>query len=302
MKRTFKALDILGSNRINEAQLSSEINLEIAALKGLDIFTSAHVQGVVKKTTAICQKMGMPYDELKKCVLAAYLHDVGKIKIPPEILQKTDKSTDEEFEIMKKHTIYGYEICMEYPNFRKLAPIVRAHHENMDGTGYPDGLKGDEIPKEAQLIKVADVYDALTQKRQYKEGFRISQALEIMVDDVRRGKMSGEYLSYLLMVVHDEVVEQKKVYERNVDQYKYNLEILHELEGIYKQIYDQGLTKKLEKKLKKYELAPGYDMSTNANLLVMKQKALEKEIEKMELYEDEQKKIKKLIDELGNLL
>ena len=79
MRKAFKALDILGSTKINEAELSNEINLEIAVLKGLDIFTSAHVQGVVKMTTAMCQKMGMLYDELKKCVFAAYLHDVGKI-------------------------------------------------------------------------------------------------------------------------------------------------------------------------------------------------------------------------------
>ena len=238
MRKAFKALDILGSTKINEAELSNEINLEIAVLKGLDIFTSAHVQGVVKMTTAMCQKMGMQYDELKKCVLAAYLHDVGKIKISPEILQKTARLTPEEFEIMKMHTVYGYEICMEYKNFRELAPIVRAHHENLDGTGYPDGLKGDEIPKEAQLIKVADVYDALTQKRQYKDGYRISEALKLMVEDVKNNKMSGEYLTYLLMVVYDEVTEQKRVHEKNVMQYKNNIEILHELEGIYKQIYD----------------------------------------------------------------
>ena len=298
MKRAFKAMDILGSTKINEAELSNEINLEIAVLKGLDIFTSAHVQGVVKMTTAMCQKMGMQYDELKKCVLAAYLHDVGKIKIPPEILQKTARLTPEEFEIMKMHTVYGYEICMEYKNFRELAPIVRAHHENLDGTGYPDGLKGDEIPKEAQLIKVADVYDALTQKRQYKDGYRISEALKLMVEDVKNHKMSGEYLTYLLMVVYDEVTEQKKVHERNVIQYKNNIEILHELEGIYKQIYDQGLNKKLERKLKRFELAPGYDMSTNANLLIGKQKALEKEIEEMKLYESEQEEIQKLIKQL----
>lgn len=298
MRKAFKALDILGSTKINEAELSNEINLEIAVLKGLDIFTSAHVQGVVKMTTAMCQKMGMQYDELKKCVLAAYLHDVGKIKISPEILQKTARLTPEEFEIMKMHTVYGYEICMEYKNFRELAPIVRAHHENLDGTGYPDGLKGDEIPKEAQLIKVADVYDALTQKRQYKDGYRISEALKLMVEDVKNNKMSGEYLTYLLMVVYDEVTEQKRVHEKNVMQYKNNIEILHELEGIYKQIYDQGLNKKLERKLKRFELAPGYDMSTNANLLIGKQKALEKEIEKMKLYESEQEEIQKLIKQL----
>ena len=298
MRKAFKALDILGSTKINEAELSNEINLEIAVLKGLDIFTSAHVQGVVKMTTAMCQKMGMQYDELKKCVLAAYLHDVGKIKISPEILQKTARLTPEEFEIMKMHTVYGYEICMEYKNFRELAPIVRAHHENLDGTGYPDGLKGDEIPKETQLIKVADVYDALTQKRQYKDGYRISEALKLMVEDVKNNKMSGEYLTYLLMVVYDEVTEQKRVHEKNVMQYKNNIEILHELEGIYKQIYDQGLNKKLERKLKRFELAPGYDMSTNANLLIGKQKALEKEIEKMKLYESEQEEIQKLIKQL----
>lgn len=298
MRKAFKAIDILGSTKINEAELSNEINLEIAVLKGLDIFTSAHVQGVVKMTTAMCQKIGMQYDEMKKCVLAAYLHDVGKIKIPPEILQKTAKLTQEEFEIMKMHTVYGYEICMEYKNFRDLAPIVRAHHENLDGTGYPDGLKGDEIPKEAQLIKVADVYDALTQKRQYKDGYRISAALKLMVDDVKNHKMSGEYLTYLLMVVYDEVTEKKMVHERNVIQYKNNIEILHELESIYKQIYDQGLNKKLERKLKRFELAPGYDMSTNANLLIGKQKALEREIEEMKLYESEQEEIQKLIKQL----
>ena len=190
--RPFKQVDVLNSTKINEAELSSEINLEIAVLKGLDIFTSAHVQGVVKITTKMCQKMRMSYEETKKCVLAAYLHDVGKIKIPPEILQKNGKLTNEEFAEMKKHTIYGYDVCMEYKNFRHLAKIVRAHHENLDGSGYPDGLKGDEIPREASLIKVADVYDALTQRRQYKDGYKQSEALGLMLNDVKAGKMSDD--------------------------------------------------------------------------------------------------------------
>lgn len=301
MRRIFKTMDVLGSYKIDETQLSKEISLEIAALRGLDIFTSAHVKGVVRTTTDMCVKMKMPYKELKKCVLAAYLHDVGKIRIPPEILQKTSKLTDEEYEIMKKHTIYGYEICIEYQNFRELAPIVRAHHENLDGTGYPDGLKGDEIPQEAMIIKVADVYDALTQKRQYKDGYRISDALKIMFEDVVKGKMSGEYLTYLFMVVCDYVTEKREIHQNNVLQFKRNIEVLHELEGIYKQIYDQGLTPKLEKKLKRYELDPGYDMSTNANLLIIKQKALEKETEKLKLYESEQEEIEKLIKKLLKL-
>ena len=124
MRRPFKEIDILNSNRINEAELLSEVNIEISVLKGLDIFTNAHVQGVVKTTLAMCMKMNKSYEEVKTCVISAYLHDVGKININPEILQKQARLTEEEYEEMKKHTIYGYEMCMEYPTFNKYAPIV----------------------------------------------------------------------------------------------------------------------------------------------------------------------------------
>lgn len=299
--KLFKQVDVLNSTKISEAELSNEISLEIAVLKGLDIFTNAHVQGVVKITTKMCQKMGMNYDEIKKCVLAAYLHDVGKIKISPDILQKTSRLTDEEYEEMKKHTIYGYDMCMEYKNFRHLAKIVRAHHENLDGSGYPDGLKGDEIPKEAQLLKVSDVYDALTQRRQYKDGYKQSEALGIMLKDVKSKKMSADMFEILLLVVIEDLEEKFVTHNSNIEKYKNNLEILHELERIYKAIYDCGLTRKLEKKLAKFELAPGYDMSTNANLLIIKQKALEKEKEWRDLCKSEIEAINKILKELYKL-
>ena len=98
MRKSFKEIDILNSNRINEAELLSEVNVEISVLKGLDIFTNAHVQGVVKTTLAMCMKMNKSYEEVKTCVISAYLHDVGKIKIPPEILQKQARLTDEEYQ------------------------------------------------------------------------------------------------------------------------------------------------------------------------------------------------------------
>ncbi len=294
-KRKF---DVLNATRINESELLSEVNIEISVLKGLDIFTNAHVQGVVKTTLAMCLKMNMKYEDVKKCVIAAYLHDVGKIKIPPEILQKTAKLTDEEYVEMKKHTIYGYEICMEYPTFHKYADIVRGHHENLDGTGYPDGLKGDEIPPEASLIKVADVYDALTQKRQYKDGFTQSNALRIMLKDVEAGKMSADYFEVLVLVVLENLEEKYQQHMFNVQKYESNLEILHELEIIYKQIYDRGLTPKLEKKLRQFELAPGYDMSANANLMIIKQKALEREKELEKFSKEELIEINKLLKDL----
>ena len=298
MRKPFKQIDVLNSTRINEAELLSEVNIEISVLKGLDIFTNAHVQGVVKITMAMCMKMNKSYDEIKTCVISAYLHDVGKIRVSPEILQKQAKLTDEEYEEMKKHTVYGYEMCMEYPTFHKYASIIRAHHENIDGTGYPDGLKGDEIPPEASLIKVADVYDALTQRRQYKDGYRQSEALRIMLNDVKAGKMSPDYYEILLLVVLEKLEEKYVTHINNIQKYNNNLEILHELERIYKQIYDRGLTPKLEKKLRLFELAPGYDMTTNANLLIIKQKALEREVECEKICKEEIVAINKIMKEL----
>lgn len=293
-----KQFDVLNTTRINESELLREVNVEISVLKSLDIFTNAHVQGVVKTTLAICMKMNMKYEDVKKCVISAYLHDIGKIRISPDILQKTSKLTDEEYEEMKKHTIYGYEMCMEYPTFNKYAKIVRAHHENLDGTGYPDGLRGVEIPEEALLIKVADVYDALTQKRQYKEGFSQSEALRIMLEDVKKKKMSGYYLEYLVFAVLEKLEEKYQSHLINIQKYEGNLEILHELERIYKQIYDRGFSSKLERKLRKFELAPGYDMSTNANLLIVKQKALEREKEELKKCKEEIVNIGKIQKEL----
>lgn len=298
MRRKRREIDVLGSARINETTLLSEVNIEISLLKGLDIFTNAHVQGVAKTTLAMCKKMNMSYEDIKKCVVAAYLHDIGKTKIPPEILQKTAKLTDEEYAEMKKHTIYGYDMCMTYPTFHKYAAIVRAHHENLDGTGYPDGLKEDEIPPEASLIKVADVYDALTQRRQYKSGLANSEALKIMFKDVEAGKMSENYFEILLFVVFDKLEEEYESHVINIAKLENNLEILHELEIIYKQIYDMGLTPRLEKKLKKFELAPGYDMSTNANILIIKQKALEREKEAEKICKQELNELNKLEKEL----
>lgn len=287
-----KKYDFFKRKKLNYRELDDEIKVEIAILGGLDIFTDAHVQGVVDTTIKICEKMELDYPTLKRLALCAYLHDVGKIHVPSEILQKNGKLTDEEFAKMKKHTEYGYEICMMYNQFRDLAPIVRAHHESLDGSGYPDGLKGNEIPEEAKLIKVADVYDALTKRRQYKEGFKKSKAIDIMLEDVEKGKTSAKYLYYLLLNVIEDLENTVEEYEIDIMKLKGELEILKELEGIYKQIYDQGPTPRLSKKLAKYDLERGYDMSTNANILVIKQQKLERMQNELKEFGNEKSKLK----------
>lgn len=297
-----KKYDFFKRKKINYRELDDEIKVEIAILGGLDIFTDAHVQGVVDTTIKICEEMQLGYDKLKRLALCAYLHDVGKIHVPSEVLQKNGKLTDEEFVKMKKHTEYGYEICMHYNQFRDLAPIVRAHHESLDGSGYPDGLKGNEIPEEAKLIKVADVYDALTKRRQYKEGFKKSKAIDIMLEDVEKGKTSGKYLYYLLLVVIEELENTVKEYEIDVVKLKNELEILKDLESIYKQIYDKGFTPKLAKKLAKYDLEKGYDMSTNANILVIKQQRLERMQNELKEFAEEREKLKVQLKKLEKLI
>ncbi|HLE86253.1 MAG TPA: HD domain-containing phosphohydrolase [Candidatus Brocadiaceae bacterium] len=99
------------------------------------------------------------------------LHDVGKIYIPENILKKPAKLTPDEWVIMKTHTLRGEHLLVNKPYFQTTREIARSHHENSDGTGYPDGLKGEKIPVAAQIVKVADIYDALTTKRQYKEAW-----------------------------------------------------------------------------------------------------------------------------------
>lgn len=296
--RKLNKIDVLGNRKISRQDLSEEIRCEIDVLGGLDIFTDAHVQGVVKTTTRICEEMGLNYEDLKKCVLCAYLHDIGKIRIPSAILQKNGKLTDEEFAEMKMHTVYGYEICMQYQNFRDLAPIIRAHHESFDGSGYPDGLVGSQIPFESSIIKVADVYDALTQRRQYKDGYKQTKALDIMLGDARKNKMSAKIMVYLMRTLLKEVEERIITHENNISQLKENLETLHDLERIYKSIYDRGYSNKSARQLARFDLPAGYDMSTNANLLIVKQKALEKEREWLDFCKDEYKLMKKQDDEI----
>ena len=186
-------------------------------------------------------------------------------------------------------------------NFKDLAPVARGHHESFDGSGYPDGLKGEEIPFMASLVKVADVYDALTQRRQYKEGYKQSEAIEKMIEEVKKGRMSAKIMTYLMQTLLEEVEDRVLTHEKNVKEYKDNLEVLHELEKIYKNIYDRGYTNKAKKALAKYDLQAGYDMSTNANLLITKQRALEKEKEWLNFCEDEYKKMKKQAVEIESL-
>jgi len=147
------------------------------SIESSDAYTYGHCGRVAEYAVAVARQLGLDGDELTTIELGAYLHDLGKIKVPHEILNKPGKLTSEEFEVIKQHPTWGVDLLagIEFP--WKIKPIILWHHERFDGTGYPHGLKGDEIPLAAQILCIADVYDALTTNRSYRAAMPQSEAM-----------------------------------------------------------------------------------------------------------------------------
>ncbi len=152
----------------------------VMLLSKKDSYTAEHSVEVANIAVFIASKLGYSKKQQRTLLKAGHLHDIGKIGISENILNKTGKLLDEEYEEIKKHSLIGYEIVSHFPNLKEVALIVKHHHELLDGSGYPDGLKGSEIPFKAQILNVADVFNALTTDRPYRKGFDKNQAFEIM--------------------------------------------------------------------------------------------------------------------------
>jgi putative nucleotidyltransferase with HDIG domain len=147
------------------------------SIESNDTYTFGHCERVARHAVAVAEALGMAEDETTTVRLGAYLHDVGKVRVPHEILNKPGPLTREEFAVVQKHPVWGIELlaAVEFP--WNLKPIIRWHHERYDGSGYPDRLRGDEIPLPAQVVGIVDVYDALTTDRPYRRGLSRATAL-----------------------------------------------------------------------------------------------------------------------------
>lgn len=152
-----------------------------------DKYTGLHCERLATYSISLGQALGLPRQDQLALYRGGYLHDIGKISIPDVILFKRGLLTDEEWKVMRLHTIRGEEICRPMKTLASVLPIIRSHHERWDGSGYPDGLAGEDIPLLARILQVADIYDALTTARPYKPAFSRQHAMEIMLEEAQRG-------------------------------------------------------------------------------------------------------------------
>ena len=188
-------LDFYSKTSLKSYNLNESMRYQLGMLDSLDAFTRVHSENVANLTCRLCEYMKLNKAFTVYCTICAYLHDIGKMFIPPAILQKTSALTDEEFEIMKKHTTLGYQMCMDDIKLRPYAAGPIYHHEALNGTGYPRGLTKKDIPLEGQIIRVADEFDAIASKRQYKSHIGVSDTLKMLVADAQAGKINKKALN-----------------------------------------------------------------------------------------------------------
>lgn len=183
--------DFYDKTSLKSYNLDQNMQYQLNILGSLDVFTRKHCENVASIVCRLCQYLHCSKNFTEYCTICAYLHDIGKQFIPPSILQKQGALTDEEYKIMKSHTTIGYKICMNDPKLRPYAAGTIYHHEALNGTGYPNGLTKDDIPYEGQIIRVADEYDAIVSKRQYKTHIGIVDTLNILIDETKPFKPSN---------------------------------------------------------------------------------------------------------------
>lgn len=165
------------ANAEKERLFVSSIKALANAIEARDTYTRGHSERVTKYSVKIAEKMGIDGEEIEKIRYAAVLHDIGKIKIKEEILNKPGKLTDEEFNILKQHPTHGAKMLKPVEEFNEILPYLYHHHERYDGKGYPQGLTGGGIPLASRIMAVADTFDAMTSNRPYRKAMPVSKAI-----------------------------------------------------------------------------------------------------------------------------
>ncbi len=171
------------------------------SIEAKDPYTEGHCDRLSKYSVALAERLGLP-EELRVALRrAGVVHDVGKVAVPEHILLKPGPLTPEEWKVMKQHPVVGERICAPLKSFRHVLPIIRHHHEKLDGSGYPDGLKGEEIPLTARILQTVDIYDALTTNRPYRKALSPKETFAVMQEEVKRGWWDGFVVDELEVLI-----------------------------------------------------------------------------------------------------
>ncbi len=178
---TSQAVEIAALNRRVWDMTTSVCCAFAMAIESRDPYTGGHLMRVTAYSLALANRVGIFEDQRRVLRLGGLLHDIGKVGIPDNVLSKPSSLTEVEYEIIKTHPVIGDQIITRVPELQRITPIVRHHHERWDGRGYPDGLKGQDIPYLARVVSVADAYDAMTSDRPYRSGMTHEVAMERII-------------------------------------------------------------------------------------------------------------------------
>ncbi|HRD32118.1 MAG TPA: HD domain-containing protein [Fimbriimonadaceae bacterium] len=184
-----------------EANFESIVRALVRAVEAKDPYTAGHSERVMQYSLWIADEMGLGDYEKRLLEMGCLVHDIGKIGIPDNVLTKPGKLTDEEFEMIRMHPVYGANIVQNVDLFRECLPIIRWHHEKLDGSGYPDRLAGDDIPFLVRIATVADIFDAITSTRSYRVGMALDRAISILDEDTNKGYLDAEVVAAFKQVI-----------------------------------------------------------------------------------------------------
>lgn len=168
-----------------------------------DRYTEGHTERVSQYAVFLGERVGMNDRQLENLRIGALIHDIGKIGIDQNVLNKPGILTPEERKQIESHPIIGIEICSSLKSLQNAMVIIRNHHEKLDGSGYPDGLKGEEIPLEARIVTIVDIFDALTTDRSYRSAMSINEALDIIRQEALEGKLDYALVKEFENVLQD---------------------------------------------------------------------------------------------------
>jgi len=176
------------------------------SIEAKDPYTEGHCDRLSRYAVSLAQEIGLSREQCVALRRGGIIHDIGKVAVPEFVLLKPGPLDDSEQKIMQEHTIVGEHICAPLKSFRNVLPIIRSHHEKQDGTGYPDHLKGDEIPLAARVLQTVDIYDSLTTDRPYRKALSQGRALEIMWEETNRGWWDAELINALQGILQESPV------------------------------------------------------------------------------------------------